>query len=84
MRIPGMPRFAPGDEVVIFLEALPRGGFAITGLAQGVFRVEPSGGLTRDLRGLGLVDRSGLHVHAPLVVPTTLAELRSRLREVTP
>jgi hypothetical protein len=84
MRIPGMPHFAPGDEIVIFLEALPRGGFAITGLAQGLFRVDPSGGLTRDLRGLGLVDRSGLHVHAPLAAPGTLFELQERLREVAP
>jgi len=84
MRIPGMPRFFPGDEIVIFLEALPRGGYAITGLAQGVFRVRANGGVDRDLRGLGIVDARGGHVHALPVVPTTLAELELRVREVTP
>ncbi len=39
MRIPGMPRFAVGDEVVLLLERT-QSGYALAGLAQGVFRVE--------------------------------------------
>ncbi|GMV41266.1 MAG: hypothetical protein AMXMBFR64_29820 [Myxococcales bacterium] len=38
LRIPGMPRFSEGDEVVMFLERT-EGGFAITGLSQGRFEV---------------------------------------------
>lgn len=40
LRIPGMPRFVVGDEVVMFLERT-EGGFAITGLSQGRFGVRP-------------------------------------------
>ena len=38
-RVAGMPRFAPGEEVVLFLE--PKGGeeFSVTSWAQGTFRI---------------------------------------------
>ena len=60
MRIPGMPIFAPGDEVVLMLER-HTSGFALTGLAQGVFRIDRSSGsaiAARDLSGLHVLDLS--------------------------
>ena len=39
VRIPGMPQFTAGDEVVLFLERTDA-GFAITGLQQGRFQVD--------------------------------------------
>lgn len=58
VRIPGMPRFAAGDEVVLFLERTD-GGFAITGFSQGRFSVsrDPDTGeavVDRDVSGLGM------------------------------
>jgi len=45
MKIPGMPHFDPGQEVILFLEKTPK-GFVLTGLYQGVYWVkELSGGL---------------------------------------
>jgi hypothetical protein len=40
-RIEGLPRFAPSEEVVVFL-ARQGGVFSVTGMAQGKFRVERS------------------------------------------
>jgi hypothetical protein len=46
LRIAGLPRFAVGEEVVLFLYAPSRHGFTSpVGLAQGVFRVERGGTL---------------------------------------
>lgn len=39
MRIPGMPTFRQGEDVVLFLERIPNGGFIPCGLGQGVWRV---------------------------------------------
>ncbi|MCB9729175.1 MAG: hypothetical protein H6744_18985 [Deltaproteobacteria bacterium] len=39
MRIPGMPAFQQGEDVVLFLERIPNGGFIPCGLGQGVWRV---------------------------------------------
>jgi hypothetical protein len=39
LRIPGMPIFAAGDEVVLLLERTAV-GWALTGLGQGVYRVD--------------------------------------------
>lgn len=58
--IHGMPRFEPGQEVVLFLtERHPRSGVSLpVGLGQGVFEVDRRGGRAvarRDTRGLELV-----------------------------
>jgi hypothetical protein len=37
--VPGVPRFEPGDEAVLFLEATRAGDFSVTGWAQGTFRI---------------------------------------------
>lgn len=39
MRIPGMPSFRQGEDVVLFLERIPSGGFIPCGLGQGVWRI---------------------------------------------
>lgn len=58
LRIPGMPRFTPGDEVLLFLERTDD-GFALTGLSQGRFEVtrDPETGeavVDRDVGGVGM------------------------------
>jgi hypothetical protein len=37
--VSGVPRFHPGEEVVLFLEATPRGDYSIVGWQQGTFRI---------------------------------------------
>lgn len=60
--IPGLPSFAPGDEVFLFLTAPSSRGWRMpVGLGQGLYRLrrDPATGdrrLLRDLTGLELVD----------------------------
>jgi hypothetical protein len=42
--VSGVPRFVPGEEIVLFLEATTRGDFSIVSWVQGTFRVR------RDIR----------------------------------
>ena len=37
--VPGIPRFQPGEESVLFLEPSRSGSFSVTGWAQGTFRI---------------------------------------------
>jgi hypothetical protein len=60
MRIPGMPRFEPGERVVLFLKEKPRGGYTVVGFEQGRFRVEEDADGTpiavRRVRGAAMAD----------------------------
>jgi len=67
----GVPSFAQGEDVVVFLA-----GDRVLGLAQGKFRISAEGEITRDLRQLSLA-RVGLHrPPASIAAPKTLVELR--------
>jgi hypothetical protein len=37
--VSGVPRFKPGEEIVLFLEPTPRGDFSVVSWAQGTFRM---------------------------------------------
>ncbi len=37
--VPGVPRFRPGEEAVLFLEPARAGGLTVTSWAQGTFRI---------------------------------------------
>ena len=39
MKVEGVPRFAAGDEVVLFIERTSAGDYGLTSWAQGTFRV---------------------------------------------
>lgn len=83
MQIPGMPRFSPGDEVVLLLERGPR-GYALSGLAQGVFHVErdaDAARVHRPLAATALVDGQG-RAAVPAPVPKTLPELLTTVRRL--
>jgi hypothetical protein len=41
--VPGVPRFEPGDEAVLFLETTRAGDFSVTGWTQGTFRIHRAG-----------------------------------------
>jgi hypothetical protein len=86
MRIPGMPHFAPGDEVVLILEQTER-GYALAGMGQGVFRVARQAGEVRVVRELGgalLLDRNnkpGELSRAPSTLDALLAALRQAVAQ---
>jgi hypothetical protein len=72
LMIPGLPTFAPGDEVFLFLtEPSLRGWRMPVGLGQGLYRMSVDAStsqrrLVRDLTGLELVDAvTGQGVDAP-------------------
>ena len=75
----GMPRFRPGQEVVLFLDGAAPLGARVVGLAQGAFDVLPDGALARDTSGL-LFARVGDAPPVPLTAPGHLDDLRQVLR----
>ena len=93
VRIPGMPTFRVGEEVLVFLERTSQ-GHAFTGLSQGVFRIHEEAMTgqrvaSRTIRGLGLVDldaNEGMQwAHSPTPVvnhplSNLLAEIRFHLK----
>ena len=94
IRIPGMPRFRAGENVVLFLEKT-RDDFALTGLLQGVFRVEDLHGMktvSRSLTGISLVSYDnqgrmsfvdGASELKAFPLETLLDELRFYIKEAT-
>jgi len=59
--VPGIPRFRPGEEVVLFLEPTPRGDFSIVSWQQGTFRIRRNGfgsleTVTQDSAGVPVFD----------------------------
>jgi hypothetical protein len=85
MYIPGSPRVAVGDEVVLLLERVGDGRLAPAGLAQGVFKIERTNAepvVRRELGGAHYVDAQGNEAVVP-PVPRTLGELTTRLRALS-
>jgi hypothetical protein len=61
--VPGMPRFVPGAQAVLFLEPTRAGDFSLTSWGQGTFRIrrEPSSGreiAVQDAAGATLLNHS--------------------------
>lgn len=92
LRIPGMPTFQPGEDVVLFLEQTAVGHIPC-GLGQGVWRVHKGAANQSWVRqSVGAVhlmtrDRSGRLVEAPPVLhsaATTLGELIARVYAAQP
>ncbi len=83
--IPGMPRFIPGDEVVLLLEKRQgQPGWMFTGLAQGVFWVRRDQVVPlayRNLSNITLV-REGEHLHGGVERPQSLHGLLDILRKL--
>jgi hypothetical protein len=61
--VSGVPRFAEGEEVILFLEPTARGDFSIVSWMQGTFRVRRDGAsgresVTQDTAGFSTFDPS--------------------------
>jgi len=91
--IPGMPKFTPGDEVLLFLEPDPNGekdAFYTVGMVQGYFKIvtDPQSGVKTALQqlfGVTLASPGGDGVIAPVKSPgpleANLQDLAKRIRE---
>ena len=71
LRVPGIPRYRAGDEVVVFLhEPSGRGFTSSVGLGQGLYRAEPA--------AKGRAVRSAMATGAPEDLAAFLARVRRR------
>lgn len=90
--VSGIPRFSPGEEVVLFLEPTPRGDFSIVSWEQGTFR------LRRDARAgeeIAVQDTASFPVFDPatrrfetagirdLPIPTLRSRVDAAVRDET-
>ena len=79
-RVDGMPAFAQGEDVVVFLSGAEAGAFRVTGLAQGKFSVK-DGTATPDLSHM-IFTEAPLRAGERRPGPMGVAELEQRVRSV--
>jgi hypothetical protein len=83
--VAGVPRFHPGEEVILFLEPGREGEFTVTGWVQGTFRIgrDPASGaerVTQDSAGLGGFDPAAHEIQDGGIHGLLIEQLRSRVR----
>lgn len=82
--VAGTPRFQPGEQVVLFLEPSPAGGYGITGWVEGTFRLRRDAAgrplLTQDSAGGMVFDRATRSFRTEGICAMPLATFRRRLR----
>jgi hypothetical protein len=80
--IAGMPKFTPGDDVILFLKDQQDGTFQVLGLNQGKYEIVNDLAVS-NISGLELVDpKTGRMVQAGLVEQAPLAAFKSKIREL--
>ena len=82
--VSGVPRFRPGEEVVLFLEPTPRGDFSIVSWQQGTFRIRrdaPSGAenVTQDTAAFATFDPAARQFHAAGIRNLPLGAFRAQV-----
>ncbi|HXX43580.1 MAG TPA: hypothetical protein VEJ38_02545 [Candidatus Acidoferrales bacterium] len=82
--VSGVPRFSPGEDVVLFLEPTPRGDFSIIAWEEGTFRVrrdprsaEPL--VTQDTAAFGTFDPPTRQFRTEGIVRMPLSAFRARV-----
>jgi hypothetical protein len=82
LHVAGMPRYNPGDQVILFLKDQQDGTFQVIGLNQGKYEIA-DGYAISNLSGLELIDpKSGRIVEAGVVDRTPLTAFKNRIREL--
>jgi hypothetical protein len=86
--VPEVPRFEPGEDVVLFLEPASAGEFTVTSWAQGTFRIRRdlrSGAerVTQDSAGLPVFDPATRQFRAEGMRGALLENLRARIEAAT-
>jgi hypothetical protein len=81
--VDGVPRFAVGEEAVLFLERTSAGDYGISGWTQGTFRVRRGGGgesaVTQDSAGFAMFDARTRQLETSGIPRMTMTEFRTRL-----
>lgn len=82
--VDGVPRFAPGERVVLFLERTSAGDYGITGWTQGTFRVDESAGpggeiLTQGTSAIPIFDPHAREFRSSGISRMSMSEFRERL-----
>jgi len=82
--VSGVPRFRPGEEVVLFLEPTPRGDFSIVSWQQGAFRIRRAPHLaeetaTQDTAALATFDPATRHFQTAGIRNLPLATFRAQV-----
>jgi hypothetical protein len=80
--VSGVPRFAEGEEVILFLEPTARGDFSIVSWMQGTFRVRRDGAsgresVTQDTAGFSTFDPSTRCFESSAIHGVSLVALRA-------
>jgi hypothetical protein len=76
--------FQPGEESILFLEAIPGGDYAVTAWAEGTFRIRthPETGrelITQETSSDAVFDAATRSFHAQSIRDVSVAEFRKRL-----
>jgi hypothetical protein len=82
--VEGAPRFAPGDEAIVFLERTPAGEWSISAWAEGTFRIESDSRtgrqtITQDSSGMAVFDPAARKFRSDGIVKMPLADFKTRL-----
>ena len=82
--VSGVPRFGPGEEVVLFLEPTPRGDFSVVGWEEGTFRVrqDPRTGqssVTQDTASFATFDAATRRFETEGIQRMPLSTFRARV-----
>jgi hypothetical protein len=82
--VEGAPRFAPGDEAIVFLERTSTGDWSISAWAEGTFRIESDSRtgrqtITQDSSGMAVFDPAARTFRSDGIVRMPLAEFETKL-----
>ncbi len=82
--VSGVPRFSPGEDVVLFLEKTSHGDFAVVSWEQGTFRIRRDGAsgeehVTQDTASFATFDAATRRFEAEGIRHLALEEFRARV-----
>jgi hypothetical protein len=85
--VAGTPRFAAGDEAIVFLQRTRAGGFTVAGWVEGTFRIsrDPRTGnetVTQDSSAFAVFDAARRSFRAEGIRRMPLAEFRAKVAAV--
>ncbi len=86
VRVEGVPRFEPGEELYLFLEPNRKGEFTVSGWAQGTFRVRRAEGseiVSQDTGGVFLFDPATRQYRPGGARSLPVSEFKQHVREAT-
>ncbi len=82
--VSGVPRFRPGEDVVLFLEPTPRGDYSIVSWQQGTFRIRSGGApafenVTQDTAAFSTFDPGTRRFEAEGIRHMPMEDFRARV-----